>query len=72
MSQNDIEIVLKVRKTKSDIMSVSEAIKSNKSSKNHKLNPKPSKKADRTKSKESKQKTLLKKHSHQNVSDAFF
>ena len=56
-SQNiiDIDFPIKERKTISDVLTVNEAIKSKKSSKNHKLHIKRrTDKIDRTKSKENK------------------
>jgi len=60
---DDFEVSVKERKTRRDIMTVGQAIKSHKSSKNHKLKPR-SVKRDRTKSPEHKAHTKCVKMSH--------
>jgi hypothetical protein len=60
----DFEVVPKQRKTRKDILTVGDAIKAHKSSKNHKLKPR-SVKRDRTKSPETKSHSKCIKMSHE-------
>jgi hypothetical protein len=63
----DVEVYVKPHKNISNVMSVGQAVKSGKASKNHKMKPRNNKK-DRTKSKESRTWTLCRKHSHATAS----
>jgi hypothetical protein len=56
---DDIEVSPRARKTLSDVMTVEMSIKCGKSSKSHKLHMNRSHKDDRTKSKDSKNKSKL-------------
>lgn len=60
---DDIDVSIKERKTRRDILSVGQAVKSKKSSKNHKLKPR-SVKRDRTKMPENKTHSKCVKMSH--------
>ena len=62
----DIEVIVKPKKHISQVMTVVEACRCHKSSKNHKMKPRQPKK-DATKTMESKKKTKAIKRSHQDV-----
>ena len=55
----DIDYIVKKKKVISDILTVKEAIKCHKSSKNHKLVPRKNTKTDRTHTKESKARSKI-------------
>jgi hypothetical protein len=59
---DDVEVVVKQRKTIADVMTVGMAIMSGKSSKNHKLKPRNNGKPDRTRSKENRAKSIEKRN----------
>lgn len=62
----DVEVPMRERKTRANVMTVYEAVVCHKSSKNHKLKPRE-RKRDATKKQEAKDKARASKRSHQNI-----